>query len=275
MFDVERLILQTPRGGEIPLGQAAMIDRGRAYTQISRVDQRRIVRVTADVEDGTNASEVVASIEKEHLPGLLADFPGLRYRLTGDEKNRAEALGALGRGMILALIAMFGLLAIAFRSYAQPIIVMSAIPFGMIGAVLGHILMGYELSLMSMMGIVALSGVVVNDSLILVDAANRYRGEGQGYLQSIISAGQRRFRPILLTSLTTFFGLAPMIVETSVQARFLIPMALSLGFGVLFATFIILLLVPALYMIVHDLGTRGLKAWRFVYGPIDQPVGGE
>ncbi len=275
MYDIERLILQTPRGGEIPLGQAAEIERGRAYTKVSRVDQRRIVRVTADVEDGTNAAEVVASIEEEHMPGLLADFPGLRYRLTGDQKNRAEALGALGRGMILALIAMFGLLAIAFKSYSQPVIVMSAIPFGMIGAVLGHMLMGYDLSLMSMMGIVALSGVVVNDSLILVDAANRYRREGQSYFESIVSAGQRRFRPILLTSLTTFFGLAPMIVETSVQARFLIPMALSLGFGVLFATFIILLLVPALYMIVHDLGQRGLSAWRFVYGPIDEPLGAE
>jgi multidrug efflux pump subunit AcrB len=275
LYDIESLILQTPAGGEIPLGQAAEIERGRAYTQISRVDQRRIVRVSGDVEDGTSPGQVVAAIERDHMAGLLADFPGLRYRLAGDEKNRTEALGALGRGMLLALLAMFGLLAIAFKSYVQPIIVMSAIPFGMIGALLGHAMMGFDLSLMSMMGIVALSGVVVNDSLILIDAANRYRSEGQGFFEAIISAGQRRFRPILLTSLTTFFGLAPMIFETSMQARFLIPMALSLGFGVLFATFIILLLVPALYLIVEDVRARLVAGWRFVYGPLEEPVGGE
>jgi len=275
LYDLERLIIRTPNGGEIPLGQAADIVRGRAYTRISRVDQRRIVRVTGDVATGTNAAQIVASIQEEQMDGLLADFPGLRYRLTGEQKSRAESLGALGRGMMLALIGMFGLLAIAFKSYIQPIIVMSAIPFGMIGAVLGHLLMQYDLSIMSMMGIVALSGVVVNDSLILVDAANRYRRQGQGFFEAIVNAGQRRFRPIILTSLTTFFGLAPMIVETSMQARFLIPMALSLGFGVLFATFIILLLVPSLYLIVQDVKEKVLAGWSFVYGPLEEPVGGE
>ncbi len=252
LYDVEQLMIRTPRGGELPLAQAAEIVRGRAYTQIQRVDQRRIVRVTGDVARGTNATEVVGDIEKNVLPRLLSDFPGLRYRLTGEQKSQAETLDALGTGAIIAIIAMFGLLAAAFRSYIQPVIIMSAIPFGLIGAYLGHVLMGYDLSLMSVMGIVALSGVAVNDSLVLVDAANRYRAEGLEPAEAIAAAGGRRFRAILLTSLTTFLGLAPMITETSVQARFLIPMAISLGFGVLFATIITLFLVPSLYLIVED-----------------------
>jgi multidrug efflux pump subunit AcrB len=161
-------------------------------------------------------------------------------------------MGALGLGFILALIVMFSMLAVAFRSYAQPILVMSAIPFGMVGAVWGHVIMGFSLSLMSMMGLIALSGVVVNDSLILIVSINRYREEGMGMWEAVVAGGARRFRPILLTSLTTFFGLAPMIVETSVQARFLVPMAVSLGFGVLAATMIMLLIVPASYLILED-----------------------
>jgi multidrug efflux pump subunit AcrB len=158
----------------------------------------------------------------------------------------------LFKGFILAMIAIYFLLAIPFRSYSQPLIVMLAIPFGVVGAVLGHLLMGYSLSLMSMMGIVALSGVVVNDSLVLIDYANRQRLEGASALTAICAAGTRRFRPIILTTLTTFGGLAPMIFETSRQARFLIPMALSLGFGILFATLITLLLVPSLYLLIED-----------------------
>jgi multidrug efflux pump subunit AcrB len=158
----------------------------------------------------------------------------------------------LGKGFLFALIAIFGLLAVVFRSYAQPIIIMAVIPFGMVGAVLGHVVMGYDLSLMSMMGVVALSGVVVNDSLILVDAANGFRASGMARREAIVAGGARRFRPILLTSLTTFFGLIPMITETSMQARFLIPMAISLGFGVLLATVICLILVPSAYAVVDD-----------------------
>ncbi len=149
---------------------------------------------------------------------------------------------------------MFTLLAIPFRSYVQPLIVMSTIPFGFVGAVGGHLIMGYELSLISMFGIIALSGVVVNDSLVLIDSANRYRRSGMGAEAAIVAASQRRFRPILLTSLTTFFGLMPMIFESSVQARFLVPMAISLGFGVLFATVVVLLVVPVLYLAVEDAG---------------------
>jgi multidrug efflux pump subunit AcrB len=162
---------------------------------------------------------------------------------------------------------MFAMLAIPFRSYVQPLIVMSAIPFGFVGAVLGHLAMGYTMSLISVFGVIALSGVVVNDSLVLIDTVNKMRASGMTALEAVVRAGMRRMRPILLTSLTTFMGLAPMIFETSVQARFLIPMAISLGFGVLFATLITLVLVPALYVIVEDL--RRL----FVSDPQPSPTG--
>ena len=171
----------------------------------------------------------------------------------GEQRSQNESLSSLGNNYILALFVIYALLAIPFRSYVQPFIIMSAIPFGFVGAVAGHLVMGFELSIISIMGIIALSGVVVNDSLVLVDAANTARARGLGAWEAIQFAGARRFRPILLTSLTTFFGLMPMIFETSMQARFLIPMAISLGFGVLFATIIALLLVPALYLIVEDL----------------------
>jgi len=160
---------------------------------------------------------------------------------------------SLGSGFLLALGVIFALLAIPFNSYTQPSIIMMAIPFGLIGAIMGHVVLGYDLSLISVMGIVALAGVVVNDSLILIVAVNDYRKKGYGSYEAVIQGAMRRFRPILLTSLTTFFGLMPMIFEPSVQARFLIPMAISLGFGVLFATVLILLVVPSVYLILEDL----------------------
>jgi multidrug efflux pump subunit AcrB len=165
----------------------------------------------------------------------------------------------------MALVAIYAMLAVPFRSYVQPLIVMTSIPFGIVGAVIGHLLMGYSLSLISMMGIVALSGVVVNDSLVLIDFANRRRREGASFFAAVSEAGARRFRPIMLTSLTTFGGLAPMIFETSMQARFLIPMAISLGYGILFATLIALLLVPALYLIVEDLRAPLLRFWAWAW----------
>jgi multidrug efflux pump subunit AcrB len=248
---LEQFIVRTPAGGEIPLGQAANIVRGRSYTQITRVNGKRVVNVTADVEREAMATEVQAALMTEVLPAIKADTPGLRFDSGGQQRRRAESLGSLGTGFQIALFVMYGLIAMAFRRYVQPLVVMTAIPFGFVGALIGHLLMGYDLSLMSMMGLVALSGVAVNDSIVLVDAINRFR-RGLPLVDAVVAAGSRRFRPILLTSITTFFGLAPMIFETSVQARFLIPMALSLGFGVLFATFITLVLVPALYVIVDD-----------------------
>jgi len=159
----------------------------------------------------------------------------------------------LMRGFILAMFVIFALLAIPFRSFTQPFIVMSAIPFGIVGALIGHLVLGYDLSMISIFGIVALAGIVVNDSLVMIDFINRNKEEGLTVREAIIESGKRRFRPIILTSLTTFFGLMPMMLERSIQAKFLVPMAISLGFGVLFATVITLVLIPALYLILEDI----------------------
>ena len=250
--DVDRLLVKTPSGGDMPIGVVADIERGRAFTTISRTDGRRVVNVTADVEKGVaNGPKVLAEMKESILPGVLQRYAGLTYAFEGANRQQSDTLKSLGIGYVFALLLVYALLAIPFGSYVQPFVVMGAIPFGIVGALLGHLIMGFDMSIISLMGVVALSGVVVNDSLVLIDAANRYRDAGMPPDEAVIAAGVRRFRPILLTSLTTFFGLVPMILETSVQARFLIPMAISLGFGILFATFIILLLVPSLYDVVE------------------------
>jgi multidrug efflux pump subunit AcrB len=259
--DLERFLVRTPAGGFVPLGEVATFTRNRSPTEIVREDGRRVINVKGELAPGVpSPQEVIKAVNADDVPVLLTKYPGLEAELVGEQRNQSESFASLGQNYIVALFVMYGLLAIPFRSYIQPIVIMSAIPFGFVGAVGGHLLMGYGLSIISMMGIVALSGVVVNDSLVLIDAANRARAAGDSHWEAIIHAGSRRFRPIMLTSLTTFFGLMPMIFETSVQARFLIPMAISLGFGVLFATFIALLIVPALYLIVEDV--RGFVSGR-------------
>lgn len=251
-YHVEHLMIQTPAGIFVPLAEIATVERGRAYTSISRRDARRTVTVSANVEPMGETGQVQAALNSTILPELARDYPGLTYGYQGRQADMQESMQSLIGGFALSMLAVYFLLAIPFRSYSQPLIVMIAIPFGIVGAVLGHLMMGYNLSLMSMMGIVALSGVVVNDSLVLIDYANRQRREGAGPREAIRVAGLRRFRPIILTTLTTFGGLAPMIFETSRQARFMIPMALSLGFGILFATVITLILVPCLYLLIED-----------------------
>ncbi|OHB29113.1 MAG: cobalt-zinc-cadmium resistance protein, partial [Desulfuromonadaceae bacterium GWC2_58_13] len=248
-YDVEHLMIRTPAGTFVPLVDIAEVARGRAYTTITRRDARRTVTVSADVEPIGETGQILATLNSTILPELARDYPGLSYGYEGRQADLKESMQSLVGGFALAMLGIYFLLAIPFKSYSQPLIVMVAIPFGMVGAVLGHLFMGYNLSLMSMMGIVALSGVVVNDSLILIDYANRMRAGGvEDPLTAIHAAGIRRFRPIILTTLTTFGGLAPMIFETSRQARFMIPMALSLGFGILFSTLVTLVLVPCLYM---------------------------
>ena len=251
--DVEELFLRTRDGGELSLASAATVNRGRAFTSIKRSDGRRVLNVTSDVRDDVPPGRIVGALTADVLPALIQRYPGLTFSLEGDQREQAESMEALQLGMKFSVGIIFALLAIVFRSYIQPIVVIVAIPFGLVGAVLGHMLMGFNLSVISMMGMLALMGVVVNDSLVLIDATNQFRQQGMSAKEAVWRAGVRRFRPILLTTLTTFFGLAPMIFETSVQARFLIPMAISLGFGVLFATFIILGIVPALYVIMEDL----------------------
>ncbi len=251
-YDIEQLLIRTASGRDVPLMQVAEVRRGRAYTTITRRNGRRTVTVTADVDPISETSQVMATLNSEILPQLARDFPGLSYGYEGRQADFSESMRSLYKGFILALVAIFVLLAIPFKSYAQPIIVMVAIPFGIVGAVIGHIVMGYELSIMSMMGIVALCGVVVNDALVLIDYANRVKSEGATAHEAIHSAGVRRFRPIMLTTLTTYGGLSPMIFETSRQARFMIPMAISLGYGILFSTVITLIIVPCLYMFIDD-----------------------
>ncbi len=275
-FTIEHLILLTEQGGEIPLVEAAEIEEGRAYTEIKRREGRRIAAVTADIDDQiANANSVVGNVTANELEGLKKKYPGLTYSLEGQQAEQQESLSALGTGFALAMLLIYALLAIPFRSYVQPLIVMLAIPFSFIGAVAGHLLLGYGLSLISLFGIVALAGVVVNDSLVLIAATNRIRDEQQVSLHdAVIQGAMKRFRPIVLTSLTTFFGLAPMIFETALQARFLIPMAISLGFGILFGTVIILILVPCVYLMVETILRRDQPALADAVPSPEQPEPG-
>ena len=250
---VQDLLLRTADGIDVPLREVAEVRRGRAYTTIDRRNGRRVVEISADVVPRSKAAEVITDLQETALPALVGKYRGLQYSFEGHQADMRESLASLRVTFVLAMLAVYALLAIPFRSYAQPLIVMVSIPFGIVGALLGHLIMGYNLCIPSLFGVVALSGVVVNDSLIMIDFANRRRRQGNGTAAAAIHrAAVQRFRPILLTTLTTFGGLAPMIFETSRQARFLIPMALSLGYGLVFATGITLLLVPSLYLAAED-----------------------
>jgi len=253
LWNLESMRIRTPKGGEIPIDRAAYIYPGRRFSTINRFNRKRVINVTASVDSkSANAEDILKDLRHGILAQLVNDYPGLTYNLEGEEKERQESMGSMQSGFLLALFGIYALLAIPFRSYSQPLLIMAAIPFGMVGAILGHVLMGYNLSILSVFGIVALSGVVVNDSLLLIDKINKNRSDGYDDRQAVIEACMRRFRPILLTSLTTFLGLTPMILETSVQAQFLIPMAISLGFGILFATGITLFLIPTFCMTLMD-----------------------
>nr|WP_320190814.1 efflux RND transporter permease subunit [uncultured Desulfobacter sp.] len=247
----ENYVLNAPNG-EIMLRDAIKTIKGRAYTEISRSNGRREIEVSANVTPQSQSENIIRDMKQEILPSLVKHYPGLSYEFKGKQADIKESVGALVKGLALALFCVFALLAIPFKSYFQPLIIMLCIPFGIIGAVAGHIIMGYSLSVMSLFGVVAMAGVVVNDSLVLIDFANRLVRGGMPVSDAVRAAGIQRFRPILLTTLTTCGGLAPIITETSRQAKFLIPMAISLGFGILFATLITLGLVPCLYMILED-----------------------
>jgi len=262
-YDVEELMIRTPAGTDVPLREVADVERGRAYTSITRRNGRRTQQVTADVDPPSQTNQVNAVLSEQILPRLQQDYPGLSTVYEGREADMRESISTLYTGFGMAMLVIYVLLAIPFRSYTRPLVIMFSIPFGIVGAVIGHLIMGYSMSLTSMMGIVALSGVVVNDALVLIDFTGKLREEGYSPADAVRLAGVRRFRPILLTTLTTFGGLAPMIFETSRQARFMIPMALSLGYGVVFATTITLIMVPCLYLVVEDSHRWGEKiaAW--------------
>ncbi|WP_020585380.1 efflux RND transporter permease subunit [Desulfobacter curvatus] len=248
----DNYVLNTPNG-EIMLRDAIETIKGRAYTEISRSNGRREIEVSANVTPQSQSENIIRDMEQEILPSLMKQYPGLSYEFKGKQADIKESVTALVKGLALALFCVFALLAIPFKSYFQPLIIMLCIPFGVIGAVAGHIIMGYSLSVMSLFGLVAMAGVVVNDSLVLIDFANRLVRGGMPVAAAVKAAGIQRFRPILLTTLTTCGGLAPIITETSRQAKFLIPMAISLGFGIFFATLITLGLVPCLYLILEDI----------------------
>jgi multidrug efflux pump subunit AcrB len=260
--DLEQMRIRTADGAEVPFGTVADVRPTPGTMTIRRADRRRTTEVKADVDETkTNANEIVGDLSRTFLPQLAAKHGGLGWSFQGEQRTQAQTLEGLRGGFLLALFLIYALMAVPLKSYVQPLLIMTAIPFGFVGAMLGHLLIGIELSVMSMFGLVALAGVAVNDSLVLVDYVNQARRRGTPLFAAVRDAGMLRFRPILLTSLTTFAGLTPLILERSVQAKFLIPMAVSLGFGVMFATFVTLFLVPALYVIVEDL--RRLLRWIY------------
>ena len=266
LADLNELRIRTPEGGEVPFYSVARASYGRGFASIRRANRQRVIHVTADVDPQVaDANRILADIEAKTMPGLLASFPGLSYGLEGEQREQRKTLSALARNYLFALALIYTLLAVPLRSYGQPLIIMAVIPFGLVGAIAGHLIMGAGFSMMSVFGVVALSGVVVNSSLVLVHHVNQRRKAGSPIEEAVRDAGVARFRPILLTSLTTFAGLSPILLERNMGADFLIPMATSLAFGVAFATAISLLLLPASYMILED-----LRLW--FRGPSRRPL---
>tara|TARA_B100000809_G_scaffold247022_1_gene275588 strand:+ start:384 stop:3545 length:3162 start_codon:yes stop_codon:yes gene_type:complete len=250
--NLENMMIRTPEGSTIPVRQIARLDIGEGLASIQRKDRKRSINVTADVDlTLTTGNEVVAAVTASILPQILQKYNSISYSLEGEQQEQGQNLKSIGKNFLIAMVVVYILLAIPFKSYFQPLIVMSSIPFGLTGAVIGHLILGMNFSVLSLMGIVALTGVVVNDSLVMVDFINRYRRDGHSIEEAVMEAGPRRFRPIFLTSLTTFAGLVPLLLEKSTQAQFMIPMAASLAFGVVFATTITLLLVPVSYLILE------------------------
>ncbi|MDP6115974.1 MAG: efflux RND transporter permease subunit, partial [Planctomycetota bacterium] len=260
---LEKMKIRAPDGTEVPFGDVADAEMGQGFASIRRIDRMRAISVTADFNKKTGNITAVNEELRLFMDGLISEYRGVSYFLEGEAKEERQSFGALQWGLLFLVFVIYALLAIPFKSYLQPLIVMSVIPFGLMGAIIGHMIMRMNLSMMSIFGCLALVGVVVNDSLVMVDFVNRKRAEGLSLLESVRLAGVARFRAILLTSLTTFAGLMPLLFEKSTQAQFLIPMAVSLGFGVLFATFVTLLMVPVNYLILDDITSSVQKAWKW------------
>jgi multidrug efflux pump subunit AcrB len=251
--NLEDMYIRTPQGIEVPFYSVAQFELGRGFSTIQRINGKRVINVIADLDRNViSPEEINASIQREVLPDLQARYPSVAMGLAGEQEERAKSFSGLAEAALLSLIIIYALLAIPLKSYLQPLVIMSVIPFGAVGAIAGHWIMGYQLMFFSALGIVALSGVVVNASLVLVDFINRRRREGMDLDEAVLTAGVVRFRPILLTSVTTFVGLIPLMSTPSPATIFFIPMAISLAFGVLFATAITLVLVPSLYKIADD-----------------------
>jgi HAE1 family hydrophobic/amphiphilic exporter-1 len=245
--------IRTPKGNEVPFSEVAEIVYGRGYSVINRINRHRQITVISDLdEEIANAERIVGELNSGFLPELVRRYPGIRYTFEGQKQRTDESVSSLLEGFIIAILGIYLLLATQFRSYIQPVVVMISLPFGMVGAILGHLVMGLDLTLMSFFGIVALSGIVVNDSIILLDFINRAIRKGVPLMRAVEESGKARFRAVILTSLTTIAGLLPLLLERSFQAQFLIPMAVSIAFGLMVATVLTLLFVPTLYLIVAE-----------------------
>jgi multidrug efflux pump subunit AcrB len=265
--DLENMRIRTPSGDEVPFESVADVSFGTSYSSISRLNRARTITVSADIDaELVEPGELIREISEDYMPELLSRHAGVSFGLEGASQEQQDFLRNLTIASIAALFLIYALIAIPLHSYGQPLVIMSAIPFGLIGAVIGHIVMGKAISMFSLFGLVALAGVVVNDSLIMVDFINKARQDGLPLRQAVIDSGTLRFRAIILTSFTTAAGLMPIMLETSVQAQYVIPMAISLSFGILFATAITLFLVPALYMLQIDGFARTRKIVNWVFG---------
>ena len=246
--------VQLPDGGRAPLFTVARVEESRAYSSIRRVDGRRVVTVSADVDEAVTTPNIAnETIIALMMPELEQSYPGLRWVRAGATREQNEDLAALGSAFIVVLLVIFALIATQLRSYLQPLAILVSIPLGVAGAVLGHLVLGFSLSFISIFGIVALAGVAVNASVVLVDLYNTHRRAGKSPVDAAAAASARRFRPVVLTTLTTALGLAPLLFETSPQAQFLIPMAVSLGFGIVVSGFMVLFVTPAVAVIIEDL----------------------
>ena len=262
--DLENMRIRTPDGDEVPFQSVAEIAFDKGFSTISRLNRERTVTVEANINPAlVEPQEIIGAIRSDFIPGLLARYPDVQFGLEGASEEQAEFLADLGIAFVAALFLIYALIAIPLHSYSQPLLIMSVIPFGMIGAVVGHVVMGETISMFSMFGLIALAGVVVNDSLIMIDFVNKARVSGLPMRQAVIDSGAARFRAIILTSVTTAAGLMPIMFETSSQARFIIPTAISISFGIVFATVITLYLIPALYMLQEDAfaAMRRFRAW--------------
>jgi multidrug efflux pump subunit AcrB len=249
--------MRTPEGTEVPFDTVADIRYEPGYLTIERLDRKRTLEVSADVARGvSDPRAVVNAIIQTHMPEWRARYPGLSLGLDGELQEESDFMSAMLKYMGLSMLVIYALMAIPFRSYWQPILVLTAVPFGVMGAIFGHLILNWQVSIFSLMGVIACAGVVVNDNLVLIDRINQLRSAGHGVMEALLEAGENRFRPIVLTSLTTFIGLLPIMAETSVQAQFLIPMVTSLAFGILFATAVTLILVPTLYLMGEQLIER-------------------
>ena len=254
---LDKFQIVLPNGSRAPLLSVATVAESRAYSSIERVDGRRIVTVSADVDDAvTTPNDADQTILAKVIPSLESAYPGLRWVQAGATRDQNEDLASLVQSFIVVLLIIFALIATQLRSYIQPLAILVSIPLGVAGAILGHFVLGYPLSFVSMFGIVALSGVAVNSSVVLVDFYNQKRAEGLSSIEAAAAASGRRFRPIVLTTLTTALGLAPLLLENSPQAQFLIPMGVSLGFGIVVSGFMVLFVTPALAVIIDDLRAK-------------------